>query len=140
MNKEKVFEFFKKEGTQKVIKAAIPVILFLLFSLITFFLNTSVSIYKSGYIGSDETITFSSDIYRTSDDVGLYRFDDETMSVILYSEETGNEIHLARPTVFALEDSDGNFYISAAAIALQSFAALCYIGGCVYMCIVYKTN
>lgn len=125
--------------TNKYIKIAIPLILFVLFITITLVLNFAVTVTKSKYYGNENFIKFSGNMYTTAGTLGVYTYDenDDTVSLL---ESSGKRTDLHRQSVFYLVDESGNKYISATAIVYQSIAALCYIVACVYICIVYKTQ
>lgn len=121
---------------RKIIKASIPVILFLLFVVITVSINFT-GVFPSTYSGDAGDISFGGNVYTRPSDSGTYVYDDAANTISLYSS-SGTQTEWTRYSVYRLTDSLGNQYISAAAITLQVFAAICYIAGCAYTCIAYR--
>ena len=110
---------------KKMATDLIPVILFLLSVIITLVLNLSIGVTKSKYYGENNFIKFSNNTY--------------TMENGLTGNE-GGEIELERQSVYVLIDANGTKYISAASVIYQAIAGLCYVGACIYMCVVYKNR
>lgn len=126
----------RKEKVLKVVKICIPILLILIAAIITISINLAADVYPAKYYSDNGYIEFSSNnTYETEDNVGLYRYDDDTDIVIL--DET---VELERQSIFVLIGSDGTKYISAAAITWQVIGGLFYIAACVYMIVVYKVK
>lgn len=124
---------------KKVARVLIPVILFLLSVTITIVLNLSIGVTKSKYYGENNFIKFFNNTYTMENGVGLYLYDENEKLVTLTGNE-GGEIELERQSVYVLIDTNGTKYISAASIIYQVIAGLCYVGACIYMCVVYKNR
>lgn len=124
---------------KKMATALIPVILFLLSVIITIVLNLSIGVTKSKYYGENNFIKFSNNTYTMENGVGLYLYDEDKKLVTLTGNE-GGEIELERQSVYVLIDANGTKYISAASVIYQAIAGLCYVGACIYMCVVYKNR
>ena len=124
---------------KKMATDLIPVILFLLSVIITLVLNLSIGVTKSKYYGENNFIKFSNNTYTMENGVGLYLYDEDKKLVTLTGNE-GGEIELERQSVYVLIDANGTKYISAASVIYQAIAGLCYVGACIYMCVVYKNR